>query len=87
MKIIIRSVRNFQLLDDKVSEDIVREEKFSKVFLTAYFYHHDLECKKKKIWKINDSGNNCSGTTIENIKIFSIRCSNIPLNPACLKLQ
>lgn len=48
MKIIIRSVRNFQLLDDKVSEDIVREEKFSKVFLTAYFYHHDLECKKKK---------------------------------------
>lgn len=48
MKIIIRSVRNFQLFDDKVSEDIVREEKFSKVFLTAYFYHHDLECKKKK---------------------------------------
>lgn len=70
MKIIIRSVRNLQLLDDKVSEDIVREEKFSKVFLTAYFYHHDLECKKKKIWKINDSGNNCSGTTIEILKYF-----------------
>lgn len=27
-------------------------EKFSKVFLTAYFYHHDLECKKKKIGKL-----------------------------------